>query len=534
MAKVEIHVEGRKPFDVALGAFTTVGRRRDQRVQLMDELVSKQHAVFFRKGDDVFVRDVGSSNGTFVNDARISADVQLRDQDRILMGNTLAVFKDDVRQPTTESGVRLKSEPHEGTMIFRKMTSEHDAFRPAEAIQSAQQLKKDYEKLRLAFMLSQQLRNVVDRDELFKKILTFLFHHLQADRVAIMGHGELSVGWEVIARRSILGDLRTSTNSNEQPDDFEISSTLLDEVVERNEAVLSYDATMDSRFSGSQSLILQGVKAIICVPIHVNGAVEFLLYLDSLNRGVFTEQDLEVLETFSTYAGMALENIALIQQVKEEAKTRANLERLMSPNLVDKVVSGELEVKKGGVEREVTVLFLDIRNFVGFSENKPPEEIITILNEFFELMVEVIFYHEGTLDKYIGDCIMAFWGAPIDQPEASYKAVLAARQMMDIAEGYARSLQAAGASSFQVGIGINTDRMVAGYVGATRTMSYTVIGKGVNLASRLCGQAKGGEILLAPNTYAQVQDRVDARVVGETHLKGLSQPVWIYRLREIF
>ena len=140
MAKVEIHVEGRKPFDVALGAFTTVGRRRDQRIQLMDELVSKQHAVFFRKDDAVFVRDVGSSNGTFVNDERISADVKLRDQDRILLGNTLAVFKDDVRQSTTESGIRLKSEPHEGTMIFRKMTSEHDAFRPAEAIQSAQQL----------------------------------------------------------------------------------------------------------------------------------------------------------------------------------------------------------------------------------------------------------------------------------------------------------------------------------------------------------------------------------------------------------
>ena len=534
MAKVEIHVEGRKPFEVALGAFTTVGRRRDQRIQLMDELVSKQHAVFFRKGDDVFVRDVGSSNGTFVNDARINGDVQLRDQDRVLLGNTLVVFKDDARMVTTDSGIRVKSQPHEGTMIFRKMTSEHEAFRPAESIQSAQQLKKDYEKLRLAFMLSQQLRNVVDRDELFKKILTFLFHHLQADRVAVLERSPFSGDWVVTARRSILGDLRTSTNSTEQPDDFEISGTLLEEVVARNEAVLSYDATMDSRFSGSQSLILQGVKAIICVPIHVNGEVVYLLYLDSLNRGVFTEQDLEVLETFSTYAGMALENIALIQQVKEEAKTRANLERLMSPNLVDKVVSGQLEVKKGGVEREVTVLFLDIRNFVGFSEHRPPEEIITILNEFFELMVEVIFYHEGTLDKYIGDCVMAFWGAPIDVPDASYKAVLAAKQMMDIAEGYARSLQAAGNASFQIGIGINTDRMVAGYVGATRTMSYTVIGKGVNLASRLCGQAKGGEILLAPNTCAQLAGRVDARPVGETQLKGMSKPVSIFRLREIY
>ena len=534
MAKVSIHSEGQPAFEVALGAFTTIGRRRDQRVQLMDELVSKQHAVLFRKGSDVYVRDVGSSNGTFVNGERVTDDVCLANDDRVALGNTEIIYQEEQRAKTSDSVRLTEKPPSEGTVIFRKLTtSKHDGFRPAEAVENPQELKRDYDKLRLAFMLSQQLRNVADQDELFSKVLAFMFHHLQADRVAVLDKNLVTGEWEVIARRSILGDIAMAATDDE-PEDFEISSTLLEEVVERGEAVLSYDATVDSRFSGAQSLILQGVKAIVCVPIHVNATVEFLLYLDSINRGVFTEQDLEVLETFATYAGMALENLALIRRVKEDAETRANLERLMSPNLVDKVVSGELEVRKGGQEQDISVLFLDIRNFVGYTENKRPEAVITFLNELFELMVEVIFYHGGTLDKYIGDCIMAFWGAPIDVEDHAYKAVLAAKQMMDIANEYSASLERAGEEPFKIGIGLNTDRMVAGYVGATRTMSYTVIGKGVNLAARLCSQAKGGEILLAPNTFLNVRDRVDARVVGESRIKGLSQPVWVYRLREIF
>jgi adenylate cyclase len=534
MAKVNIHSEGQPAFDVGLGAFTTIGRRRDQRIQLMDELISKQHAVLFRKGSDVYIRDVGSSNGTFVNGERVTEDVCLTNSDHVTMGNTEIVFQDEPRQKTVDAVKLTTKKPPEGTVIFRKLTtSKNDAFRPAEAVENPQDLKRDYDKLRLAFMLSQQLRDVADQGELFAKVLAFMFHHLQADRVAVLDKNTATQEWEVIAKRSILGEIAT-TAPEDEPEDFEISSTLLEEVVERGEAVLSYDATVDSRFSGAQSLILQGVKAIVCVPIHVNATVEFLLYLDSINRGVFTEQDIEVLETFATYAGMALENLVLIQGAKEDAKTRANLERLMSPNLVDKVVSGDLEVRKGGQEQEISVLFLDIRNFVGYTENKRPEAVITFLNELFELMVEVIFYHEGTLDKYIGDSIMAFWGAPIGVEDHAYKAVLAAKQMMDIANEYSKSLEKAGQEPFSIGIGLNTDRMVAGYVGATRTMSYTVIGKGVNLAARLCSQAKGGEILLAPNTFASVQDRVDALVVGESKIKGLSQPVWVYRLREIF
>ena len=525
MAQVEIHREGAEPYQVTLGAFNTIGRRRDQRLQLMDELVSKQHAVIYRRDKDVYIRDVGSSNGSYVNDRRLTDDVLLRDKDRILLGNTVMVFKSDEKKVATGS-VKLTESPKEGTVIFRKMTTENDAFSPAESVESQTRLKRDYEKLRLSFMLSQQLRQVVDRDELFKKILTFLFHHLQADRVSVLARTDNDGHWDVFAQRSILGE-------DEDNEDFEISSTLLEEVVQRREAVLSYDASLDSRFSGAQSLIMQGVKAIVCVPILVNDEVEYLLYLDSLNRGVFTDQDLEVLETFSTYAGMALENVALIHQVKDEAKTRANLERLMSPNLVDKVVSGELDVEQGGELKEITVLFLDIRNFVGYTEDMPPPEVIEFLNELFELMVEVIFYHDGTLDKYIGDSVMAFWGAPIDVDDHAYKAVLAAKQMLDIAESYSASLKSAGKQPFQIGIGINTAEMVAGYVGATRTMSYTVIGQGVNVAARLCGLAKGSEILLAPETFNRVKSRVDAWIAGEARLKGLSKPMRVFRLKEI-
>jgi adenylate cyclase len=218
----------------------------------------------------------------------------------------------------------------------------------------------------------------------------------------------------------------------------------------------------------------------------------------------------------------------LARKVEEESIAREKFQRMLSPNLAEKVISGELEVKKGGQSLEATVMFADIRGFTSMSENQDAHAIVEMLNEYFELAVDVVFKYEGTLDKFVGDEIMAIWGAPVQHHDDPIRAVTAAIEMQQMLVEFNQMRQAEGADPIRIGVGICTGQVVAGYIGSSRTMEYSVIGDTVNVASRLCSMAKPGEVIIAESTYRRVRDFFDVALLPPTPVKGKREPLRVF------
>jgi class 3 adenylate cyclase len=212
-------------------------------------------------------------------------------------------------------------------------------------------------------------------------------------------------------------------------------------------------------------------------------------------------------------------------KLEHDAATRERFQRLLSPDLAERVVSGELKVEKGGKDRVATVLFVDIRGFTTMSENYQASEVLRLLNEYYEVLVEVVFRHEGTVDKFIGDEMMVIWGAPVAHDNDPHRAVMAALDMKTALSEFNRKSIQKGRPEIKIGIGINTGNLMAGYIGSSHTMSYSVIGDTVNTASRLCSSAHPGQIIISGDTWLKVKDRFEATALGDIRAKGKFKPV---------
>jgi adenylate cyclase len=226
--------------------------------------------------------------------------------------------------------------------------------------------------------------------------------------------------------------------------------------------------------------------------------------------------------------------IAAVQAYLVERRSRQRVTQLFSRFLDPRVVSnlveqGETSAAMSGQRREITVLFSDIRGFTTLSEQKSPQEVVDILNRYFSLQVEVIFRHQGTLDKYIGDAIMAFWGAPTEQADHACRALAAARDMQEALERFKLELGEAG-QHFDIGIGINTGEAVVGFIGSPiHRQDYTVIGDTVNTASRIEGATKGrARVLVAQATKDACREPIAFVDHGFAKLKGRSGEVRLY------
>ena len=214
----------------------------------------------------------------------------------------------------------------------------------------------------------------------------------------------------------------------------------------------------------------------------------------------------------------------------KEIATRERFQRLLSPDLAEMVVSGRLSVEKGGENRTATVMFVDIRDFTAMSENIPAAEVLQILNEHYELIVDIVFRHEGTVDKFIGDAMMVIWGAPVTHEDDAARACFAAIDIQRQLVNFNASLRARGQKEIRIGIGINTGSLVAGYIGSTQTMSYSVIGDTVNTASRICSAAKPGQIIISENTRKQVHSLFNMEALDPIDAKGKFQPVKVFNI----
>lgn len=514
-----------------LAAKNPIGRHPDQAIQILDRVVSKEHAEIVASPDGGFALiDGGSRNGTYVNGALVEDRHPLKNGDRITLGSTELFYQAD-EEPTTDSFTHARGGRvtiHEDSVqshIHNKFAHRGDGrFLPEAALHDENLLRRDYEKLRIAHELSQSIGVEMDLEVLLQKILDKAFEIFPADRGVILLRNEETNELVPMVVKSRQGDTG-------EVDDVRISQTILNEVCEEKQAVLSSDAMSDSRFSGSHSIMLGQIRSTMSVPLLHKTSVLGVIHLDSkLASGAFTEKDLQILTGFARQAAAMVRHHQMLKKVEADIVVREKMRRLLSPQLVEEVVSGRLEVKRGGELRRATVLFADIRNFTAASEQLPPREVVDSINEYFELMVDIIFGEEGTLDKFIGDEIMAVWGAPIGHPDDTIRAVRCAVEMQRALNQYNALLAERGEQVFRIGIGLNTGEVVAGYMGSSKSMNYTVMGDVVNTAARFCSAAAPGEILIGEETYAEVSEHVEVEKLPRTKLKGKSEHVDIYRI----
>lgn len=219
------------------------------------------------------------------------------------------------------------------------------------------------------------------------------------------------------------------------------------------------------------------------------------------------------------------------RKIEQDRITRERFQRLLSPDLAEMVVSGKLRVEKGGMARVATVMFIDIRGFTSMSELTPPDEVLQMLNEYYEMVVDVVFRYEGTVDKFIGDEIMVIWGAPVPHADDPVRAVKAALEVQRVLREFNRDRMRHAKPEIRIGVGINTGKLVAGYIGSSQTMSYSVIGDTVNTASRLCAAAAPGQILVSEPTCRLLGSGFQAEEIEPVRAKGKHDPIRVYAIR---
>ena len=220
----------------------------------------------------------------------------------------------------------------------------------------------------------------------------------------------------------------------------------------------------------------------------------------------------------------------LHDQFIETEKRRENLARFLPGALVEKLMTESQTLTLGGQKTHVTTMFCDIRGSSQIAEQLTPQELVTLLNEHFTAMTEILFEYEGTLDKYIGDEIMAIFGAPISVGNEDYRAVWAALEMQARNKELNAARRAENRPLLHFGIGIDSGEVIAGYIGSPKRMDFTVVGDRVNTAKRFCDMASAGKVVVGENTWKAIEQYAEGIPMGKLTLKGKQQTVFAYEV----
>lgn len=502
----------------------TVGRHPNSVICLHDPMVSKHHACIKHIGEHYIYEDLGSSNGSFLNGVRVARH-PFSDGDVITLGKVDLIFhafSDDEKLASMVDISRISqtSEVHD-----RIEVGGLEQFHAESEVADLGVLREDYEKLRLGSELMHTLGAHRELSMVLESAADELLRIFHADRCMIMlyqkEHDEL-----------VPKVVRTRVNSDDQ---LVVSGSVLAEVQESKSAVLLSDASQDSRFSQASSLIMQGIKSVMCAPIIDRGELLGVVHLDSQKHGLsgFTRKDLQLLTGIVQYIAMAIANANLLHKVEQEVRSQAQFERLLSPSVVAQVMSGAVSLEKGGQLRDVTILFADIRDFTRLSHNSEPTRIVAMLNRYFEMVVDIVFKHGGTVDKFIGDEIMVLFGTPLAMEDAADRAVACALEMQASLAQFNLEQKKYEEDAVHIGVGVNSGEVVVGSIGSTRTMQYTCIGDAVNVASRLTSHAKPDEIIISNVTKERLKRIFDYEALPPFSMKGIDGTTGAWFVKEV-
>jgi len=279
-------------------------------------------------------------------------------------------------------------------------------------------------------------------------------------------------------------------------------------------------------FVGAIGLLLALVAALVLAQ-RITAPVNVLLKgVDEVGKGNLTTR-VEV-RTHDELGVLARSFNEMTAGLADKERVTNLLGKYVAPQVAKKLLSNQGNLGLAGERRECVVMFTDIRGFTAFSENMAPEKLVAELNEYFTQMVDVVFEHEGTLDKFIGDAIMAVWGAPVLFEDKELRAVKCALKMQDTLRMLSVVRVSKGQAPLSMGIGLNCGVVVSGNLGSDKRTDYTVIGEEVNLASRLCSKAAPGQVLLSESMFRKLKGLVEMKALPPVELKGFTEPVKIY------
>ena len=529
-----ISPDGTQSFDLKMHAPLIVGRAPTCDLSVADPTISRRHAELVVDEEQVSLRDLGSSNGTFVNGRKVAA-ATLEVDDLIAFGKVAFRLATYVPTPAVSTIAVPAGGGGPGPTIVRELslrnrqtpftslnapTTAPGGVRRIASPLSAPPSDKSQQKLATLLEVAKGLSRAIDVDAILAKIVAYAYQTLDVDRVAVLLLDEQGELVHKIARDERGGDAPRS-----------VPQSIARKAVEEKVALLSDDAVRDDRFTGD-SIVMQQVRSAICAPlIGSEDRVLGVLYVDTPSvTHRFTDEDLEFVVAFAGIAAVAIENSEFAERIRRETVVRNNFERYFAPQLAERIVNAPEAIKLGGEKRPVAVLFSDIRGFTKLSESMTPDEMASLLTEYFTEMVECVFRHGGTLDKFMGDAVMAQWGAPLGMSDDADRAMAAALDMMRAMETLNRRWQDEGRPRLELGIGLNYGEAFAGNIGSERRLEFTVIGDTVNTASRLCSAAESGEILVTEEMRRALTSPPPLAECPPVELKGKSQALPVYRV----
>lgn len=515
-----------------------IGRLDDNDIVLADNLSSRHHCEIIQRDNKCIATDLKSANGTMVNKKKITSHT-LQENDEIQIGSYSIIFNEGSSfvvpggppsaGATTTRTAAPGAPPLPGSDIVKRITdidasyqiNIKDIFDKGESLSASaltgMQEAKEGKKFFLLYQLGKAVATTNSLNEVLDVALSSVFDFINAERGVILLLNN--------ATKELVPAISRTRKTKSFTDHIKVSQTITNKAVQDKVSLITSDAQADSRFSAGMSIAQQNIRSALCVPLWDKEDVLGVIYVDnSIRAHSFTNDDLDLMTAIANQIAIRIKQEELYDKLKKEALVRSNLERYHSPDVAEMIISQgvTLDVQ----EKDITVLFADIQNFTTLSEKLHPSEIAAMLNNFFDVATNLVFEYKGSINKYIGDAVMAIFGAPVPLPDHPANAVMASVKMMEALTTKKYEIP------YNLRIGINTGMVVAGNVGSKQRIEYTVLGDTVNVASRLNQYGKAMEVVIGEETYNRIKDLnlpLTFTNLGTAKLKGKEKEVQVYK-----
>jgi len=532
--------QGNSSREVPLSKDTiSIGRTPENDIELKDSLISRKHTSIVKKGDRYVVYDLGSSNGTFVNRERVEMH-PLEPGDVIRVGDSEIHYVEEGRatapKPAAGRDERKPTEiPGSAPQIVKHVDEIAESFsfditgalsrglslRDIRGEAGGEKAAKVSKRFFILFQVGKALSTAGTLDDMLITAVKLIFEVVNAERCIILlkdpNTGELSTRFAFQRNRGLVDGK-----------EIMISRTITSQVMNDKVSIITSDALQDPRFMAGLSIVQYNIRAALCVPLWESDRVYGTVYLDNNAKSyAFTKDDLELMTAIANLVAIRIKQEETAVKLRREETLRANLSKYHSPDHVKLLMERGGDVGLEVAEREVTVAFIDVVESTRMAEAHNPAEVASLLNEFFQMATNAIFQHDGHVNNFIGDEVMAIFNAPLDMKDHAAQAVRACAAFLVELKKFN---QVHPEKEFKVRCAINTGPVVAGNVGAAAHIKYTVLGDTVNVAARLSKTPQVNSIVVGERTYNKVKDVFKTKDLGEMALKGKEKPQHAYEI----
>jgi adenylate cyclase len=492
-----------------------IGRAPDNDLQVDDPRTGQHHAELVREASSYAVRDLNAFSETYVN-RELCRKRTLQPGDEILIGNTVLVYGAGEEEELIPSLLEEHRVPAAELAEMAARDGESDA----------EQVDREG-RFALLYRVGKEVLSASTLDDLNDFALSLVFDCVNAERGALLLRDPQT--HELRPRL-----LRDREGHRLGPDQLQVPKSIVREVVSGHVGLLTSDALHDLRFKERASVRISQIRSALCAPLWDNGDILGVVYLDSrLASYAFTLEDLALLNAIGNLIAIRLKQDALYAELAEERVARSQLERYHSPDVVEEILTRTKQNESpdlGLEERDVTILFADVKDFTAQAESLPASAVADFLNEYYAVATRVVFEHGGTVNEFIGDSVMAIFGAPVPYEDHAERAVRAGIELLR----QLRTEAAPERPQIHVRLAVNSGPVVAGSVGPPSRLKYAVVGDPVNVAARIERIGEPDAITLGEDTFRRLGGSLACEDLGPTEIKGHEQPIRIYRIRPRF